>query len=223
MELGRHAQQRRAQLVDPGARDRTDRDGFDVRERTVREVIAGFLDGEVGVPEIAARHGQHAMADAERVQRGQVLGGLSAPAFIRRDDEEHGGNRADAGEHVRDKPLMPWYVDECDLRPIAEPRPCVAEVDRHPAATFLRPSIGLHSGQRADQCGLAVVDVSGRRDYVHRSSISRPVCTEEMARRRVSSSAGGMHLRSRTQCPCSTRVTIAGRPVRNSTAKSSGS
>ena len=47
-------------------------------------------------------------------------------------------------------------------------RPGEAEVDGQPAAALLGPAVGLHAGERAHQRGLAVVDVTGGRDHVHR-------------------------------------------------------
>ena len=67
--------------------------------------------------------------------------------------------------------------------PSSRRHPRVAEVDGHPSAALLGPPIGLHAGQRADQRGLAVVDVSGRGNYVHcggASWLPRPdSCTDD--------------------------------------------
>jgi hypothetical protein len=87
----------------------------------------------------------------QRVDGREVLGGLRHPAAVRRHDEEHGGDGAEAGEHVRHEALVPWDVDEGELLPVRQRHPGITQVDRHAAAAFLRPPVGLHPGQRADQ------------------------------------------------------------------------
>ena len=52
------------------------------------------------------------MPDAERVDGGEVLGGLRHPAAVGRHDEQDGGDGAEPGEHVRHEPLVAGDVDE---------------------------------------------------------------------------------------------------------------
>ena len=53
--------------------------------------------------------------DAERVERGEVLGRLRHPRVVGRDDQQGGRHRADAGEHRGEEPLVARDVDEGDL------------------------------------------------------------------------------------------------------------
>jgi hypothetical protein len=102
-----------------------------------------------------------------------VLLRLSPPAFVSRDDEEYGGGRAQAGEHVADEALMSRHVDEGHLFAGVERRPGVAEVDGQPAPTLLGPAVGLGAGEGANEGGLPVVDVTGGGDHVHVSGCPR--------------------------------------------------
>ncbi len=130
------------------------------------------------------------------------------------------GAGPEPGEHVADEALVPGHVDEGHVGARGQGRPGVAEVDRHAAAALLGPPVGLDPGQRADQGGLAVVDVPGGRDDVHvsaplGSSTSR---TARMARSTSGSRAGGTQRRSTRQRPRSTRATTPVSPRRRRSA-----
>jgi hypothetical protein len=65
------------------------------------------------------------------------------------------------------------HVHEGDLATGGQSRPDKPEVNGEAAPALFLPAVWLHSGQRADQGALAMVDVTGRRDNVrrHRSSL----------------------------------------------------
>ena len=131
------------------------------------DAFADLLRREVErlvVDEVALRERDHAAADAEDVEDLQVLLGLRLPPLVGGDDEQHEPDRADAGEHVADEPLVARHVDEADLAAGRERAPRVAEVDREAAALLLGPAVGVDAGEPDDQRRLAVVDVAGGRD-----------------------------------------------------------
>ena len=105
--------QRRPQLRQALAGHRADRDrghagrGWSARSRRRPGAI-----GRPGVGEVGPRYRQQPAADAQRVDRGQVLGGLRHPALVGRHHEQHGGHRPDAGQHVRHEPLVAGHVHE---------------------------------------------------------------------------------------------------------------
>ena len=155
------------EVVEPLAGHRADTDRFDGAEAGPRDLGAGLPGRRGGVGQVGAGDDQEAVADAEGVHGRQVLGGLRHPAAVGRHHEHDGGNRAEPGEHVRDESLVPRDVDERQPLPRRECHPGVAEVDGHAPAAFLRPAVGFHPGERADERGLAVVHVPRGRDDVH--------------------------------------------------------
>ena len=123
------------------------------------------------IGQIAAGDGNHPVADPERVQRRDVLGGLRLPAAVSGDDEQGRRHRTDAGEHRGQELVMSRNIDERDrFVPGRQDGPDVAEFDRQPTAAFLLQPVGLHAGERAYEGRLAVVDVAGGGDDMHRQS-----------------------------------------------------
>ena len=59
---------------------------------------------------------------------------------------------------------MAGHIDEADAWPAILVQIGKPEVDRHAARAFFRQAVGCDAGQRADQGGLAVIDVPGERD-----------------------------------------------------------
>jgi hypothetical protein len=157
------------EVIEPLTGHRADADRLDGAKARPGDLGAGLAGGGCRVGQVGAGDDQQAVADAEGVDGGQVLGGLRHPAAVGRDDEHDGGDWSKAGEHVRHEALVPRDVDERQLVPRGQCHPGVAEVDGHAAAAFLRPAVGLHPGKRADQRGLAVVDVPCGRDDVHQT------------------------------------------------------
>jgi hypothetical protein len=59
---------------------------------------------------------------------------------------------------------VPGHVDKPQLEAGGGPQVCEADVDGDPAAFFFLQAVGIDAGQRADQSGLAVIDVPGGAD-----------------------------------------------------------
>src|SRR5262249_31082830 len=124
----------------------------------------------------AARHGQKA-ADVE------VFAGLGLDALVSGDDKHDHVNAANSSEHVANETFVSGDVDESETQKLAvrsgqfEMRE--ADVNGDAAAFFLFEAVGIDTGQRFDQRGLAVIDVAGgANDYgLHaNNSISGPIC-----------------------------------------------
>src|SRR6516164_6838784 len=103
------------------------------------------------------------LGDPDQLQDVEVLQCLRARPVIGGDDQQHPVDRQDTGQHVRQKTLMPWYVDKAELGAVGQPRIGEAAIDRQPAPLLLRQAIGVDAGQRLHQCGLAVIDMAGGR------------------------------------------------------------
>src|SRR5262249_30974982 len=71
---------------------------------------------------------------------------------------------ADTGQHVLDEALMAGDVDEAGDPAVRQRHIGKAEVDGEAARPLLRKAVGVDTGESAHQRGLAVVDVSGRRN-----------------------------------------------------------
>ncbi len=85
---------------------------------------------------------------------------LGPRPVVGRHDEEGGVDLARPDEHVSDELVVPRNIDEVELRAVGQIEMGVADVDRHPPPPFLRQSVGVDSGQRPKQRGLAMVDVA---------------------------------------------------------------
>ena len=99
----------------------------------------------------------------------QMLAGLRADPLVGGDDEQQEPHAAEAGERVVQEALVPRDVDEGDRRRSpAPPRSArevrEAEVERDAAPLLLREAVAVDAGERADERGLAVVDVAGGAD-----------------------------------------------------------
>ncbi len=184
-ERRRQAAEGGPQLVKALAGDGADRDRLDGAEAGSRDLGQGLTGGRAGVGQVGPGDDEETVPDPEGVDGGEVLGRLRHPAAVGRHHEHDGGDRAEAGQHVRHEPLVAGDVDEgeflCRRAAVAcraairgrQGHPGVAEVDRHATAAFLRPPVRLHPGQRADQRRLAVVDVPGGGDHVHQAPAAR--------------------------------------------------
>jgi hypothetical protein len=107
------------------------------------------------------------MLDADELEDPEVLLGLRLPSLDRVHDEEAGIDGADAGEHVLEEPDVTGDVDEPELSPAGERRPCEPQVDRQPARLLLGQAVRVDARQCPDERRLAVIDVAGGGDDVH--------------------------------------------------------
>ena len=96
-----------------------------------------------------------------------MLKGLRPRTLARIDDEEEKVDAGRAGNHVAYEALVTRHVDERQPATVREVERRVAEVDRDPARLLLGEPVGVLPGQRPDEPGLAVVDVT-RRPYCDR-------------------------------------------------------
>jgi hypothetical protein len=204
---GQRAQQclqRGDDLGDAGAGGGADRHPGDLAHRGRREPLPHVGQHRRGVGEVGLGDGEQRVPHAEGVEDGDVLGGLCRPAVVGRDHDQRGGHRADPGEHVPDEPLVAGHVDDREPAARGQRRPGEAEVDGQPAAALLLPPVGLHAGQRADQRGLAVVHVAGRRDDVHARGVGhrhRPATSSTAVPSASSSDGGRLRRSSRVRSP----------------------
>ncbi len=90
-----------------------------------------------------------------------MLARLRLDRLVRRDDEKHRIDPADAGEHVLDEPLVPRHVDEPDLHlPVA--KASEPEIDRDPPLLLLREPVTIHPRQRPHQRRLPMINMPRR-------------------------------------------------------------
>ena len=88
-----------------------------------------------------------------------MLDCLWLDAFVRRHRQQHGVDAGGAGDHGADEALVAGHVDDVDLV-VIQAQVREAERDRDAAAPLLRQAVGVGAGKRADQRGLAVIDVA---------------------------------------------------------------
>ena len=82
-------------------------------------------------------------------------------AIVSRHNQQRVINRADAGDHRVNEPIVSRDIDEAQhdivvAAPIGE-----TEIDGHAATLFFRQAVGIDAGQGGHQRGLAVIDMSG--------------------------------------------------------------
>ena len=93
-----------------------------------------------------------------------MLDGLGHDPLVRRHDEQHEVDAADARQHVADKFLVTGHVDDADIGAVRRLHVRETQFDRDAALLFFFQSVRVDAGQSLDQTGLAVIDVSGRAD-----------------------------------------------------------
>jgi hypothetical protein len=64
------------------------------------------------------------------------------------------------GQHLANKFLMPWYVDDSQTKG-RKIEVSIAQLDRNSPFSFFWETVGIHAGQGLDQRSLAVVDMAG--------------------------------------------------------------
>ena len=133
-QAGEHRDEPRAELVEPCAGRAADRHDGGAGERRRGQLGAARATIGAGSARSERVTDDHAVRDAEGVERGQVLRGLRHPGVVGGDHEHDGGDRSDPGEHRGDEPLVARHVDERHVADRRELGPAVAELDRQPAA-----------------------------------------------------------------------------------------
>src|SRR5690606_31307716 len=116
----------------------------------------------VGLDEVDLGDGDDAAADAEQVDDREVLAGLGHDALVGGGDEQDDVDAGGAREHAADGGRVARDVDDGALLPGREANAGEAEVGRDAAALLLDEAVGVDAGERADERGLAVIDMAGR-------------------------------------------------------------
>ena len=116
------------------------------------------------VGQVALRDRDHAAPDAQQLQHGQVLARLRHHRIVGRDDQQRRVDARRAGHHRVNESLMARNVDQ------REPQAAVVEMrkpqlDRDPAALFLRQPIDRAARQRMHERRFAVIDMSGQANH----------------------------------------------------------
>ena len=157
-DRGRAPFERGAQIVEPvaglGAHGDDLRLGNELLRLGERELERLLVDG------VRLRHRDDASVDAEQAQDREVLVRLRPRALARVDHEQEEVDPGRTGDHRPHEPLVPGDVDEREPLPARQLQLRVAELDRDPARLLLGQPVGVLAGQRADEPGLAVVDVT---------------------------------------------------------------
>ena len=96
-----------------------------------------------------------------------MLERLRHDAFVGVHDEQQQLHARGAGEHVVQEALVAGHVDDAALDSVVEAQVREPEIERHAALALFDPAIGVRSGERRDERGLPVIDVSRRSDDVH--------------------------------------------------------
>ena len=116
------------------------------------------------VDSVDLREHNDAALDPEEPQDRKVLVRLGPRALTRVDDEQEEVDPGRPGDHRPDEPLVSGHVDDGQPPPIGQLERRVAEVDGDPPPLLLRKPVRVLAGERADEPGLAVVDVPGGAD-----------------------------------------------------------
>ena len=156
-----------AQFVEAHASDRRDLDDRRAGERGAVgqqfDFVAHVADAR-GVGEVGLGDHEDAAAGAEQMQDVEMLLGLRHHAVVGRHGEQHEIDAVGAGEHVADEALVAGDVDDAGAGAVGQCEVGEAEIDRNPALLFLLEAVGVLPGERLDQRGLAVIDMSGGAD-----------------------------------------------------------
>jgi hypothetical protein len=156
--------------VDSHAGGRVDLHHLGVGQERAVHMVGHIKVGELAplVVEAADLRERHqAAAHAQQLQDAQVLLRLGLPALGGSHDEQAGVDRSHSRQHVLDEPNVAGHVDERQLGPRRQPRRGEAQIDREAALAFLGQPVGVGPGQRLDEGGLAVVDVTSGGENVH--------------------------------------------------------
>ncbi len=105
-----------------------------------------------------------AALDAEQIDDGEVLARLRHDAVVGRDHQQHEIDAGGAGQHVVHEFLVPRHVDEAEHGAVRRRQIGKAEIDGNAARLFFLQPVGIDAGERANERGLAVIDMAGGSD-----------------------------------------------------------
>ena len=156
-----------AQLVEAEPGDRRDLDHRRAGERGAvgeqLDLVAHLADAR-GVGEVGLGDDENSAAGAEQMEDVEMLLGLRHHAVVGRDGEQHQVDAVRAGQHVADEALVAGDVDDAGAGAVGQREVGEAEVDRNPALLFFLEPVGVLAGERLDERGLAVIDMTGGAD-----------------------------------------------------------
>ena len=167
----RHRHERRLQHLQPVSCARRHRDNGDVGEKRPRHELVDLQARELqrlAIAQVALRDDDEPRGYMQQPADVKVFARLRHHRLVRRDDEHHEVDAADAGEHVLDEPLVARHVDEREVHV----RLCIsfggpsrlevgeAKVDRDAALLLFLEAVRIGAGEGADEGALAVVDVA---------------------------------------------------------------
>jgi hypothetical protein len=92
---------------------------------------------------------------------------LRHDAFIGCDDQQSGVDAPDTGQHVFDKVTVTGHIYNTDLLAVWQCKPAEAEFDGHLALLLFFQAVGMSACERSDECGFAVVNMTGGADNAH--------------------------------------------------------
>ncbi len=104
------------------------------------------------------------MLNAEQLQNFDVLNRLRHYRVVGGHDQQGNVDPGRARHHGAHKFFVTRHVNHAKPR-VADGEYGKAQLDRHAATLFLGQTIGVDTGERANQRSLAVVDMSGRAKY----------------------------------------------------------
>ena len=126
------------------------------------------------------------------------------------------------GDHRAHEALVAGHVDHRQPAAGRQRQLRVAELDRDPARALLGQPVGVDAGQRADQRGLAVIDVARGAERQRRGAHRAPAPARARARRGGSTSSSRSVRGSSSTRPSWIRAITGGSPSRSARASATG-
>ena len=156
-----------AKFIEAESRHRRNRNHRRARERSAigkhLDFVANLADARV-VDKVRLGDEKDSAPRTEQMQDVEMLLALRHHAVVGRYGEQHQIDAMRAREHVADEALMARDINDTRSGAIGQREIREAEIDRDPALLFLLEAVGVVPGQRLDERGLAVVDVTGSTD-----------------------------------------------------------
>ena len=99
----------------------------------------------------------------------EMLDCLRHDALVGGNDKGHQVHAGGTGHHIADKFFMPRHIDDAEAMAAGEVEVGKPQFDGDAALLFLLEPVGLDAGERPDQAGFAVIDMSGgaEDDFTH--------------------------------------------------------
>jgi hypothetical protein len=131
------------------------------RSQQLSDLLGRELD-RLQIHRVALRERYDAARDPEQLADRQVFARLRHDALVGGDCQQQQVDARGTGDHGAHEPLVTGDVHHPDARPPLQVERREAEIERDAAGFLFRQPIGVDAGERVYQCGLAVIDVTGR-------------------------------------------------------------